>query len=206
LWNLADGVTDMSPFRLSALVLCAVALGFSGSARAATLLTNGGFETGNFTGWVQTGDTTFNGVQCPGTSSVVHGGNCSAFFGPVADTGGIRQTLTTIPGASYIVDFWLQPDGGTTSTFSASFGGTTLVSLNNPPASPFREFSFDVTATGTSTILAFNFRDDSGFMNLDDVSVTQTPLPAALPLFAGGLGVMGLLARRRKRKAATVAA
>jgi hypothetical protein len=27
-----------------------------------------------------------------------------------------------------------------------------------------------------------------------------TPLPAALPLFAGGLGVMGLLARRRKRK------
>lgn len=29
-----------------------------------------------------------------------------------------------------------------------------------------------------------------------------TPLPAALPLFAGGLGVMGLLARRRKRKLA----
>jgi hypothetical protein len=29
-----------------------------------------------------------------------------------------------------------------------------------------------------------------------------TPLPAALPLFAGGLGVIGLLARRRKRKVA----
>jgi len=29
-----------------------------------------------------------------------------------------------------------------------------------------------------------------------------TPLPAALPLFAGGLGVIGLLARRRKRKLA----
>lgn len=28
------------------------------------------------------------------------------------------------------------------------------------------------------------------------------PLPAALPLFAGGLGVMGLIARRRKQKAA----
>jgi hypothetical protein len=27
-----------------------------------------------------------------------------------------------------------------------------------------------------------------------------TPLPAALPLFAGGLGAIGLLARRRKQK------
>ena len=40
---------------------------------------------------------------------------------------------------------------------------------------------------------------------VDDLSITTadatTPLPAALPLFAGGLGVMGLLARRRKRKA-----
>jgi len=29
-----------------------------------------------------------------------------------------------------------------------------------------------------------------------------TPLPAALPLFAGGLGVIGLLARRRKQRGA----
>jgi hypothetical protein len=32
-------------------------------------------------------------------------------------------------------------------------------------------------------------------------SVSATPLPAALPLFAGGLGMVGLLARRKKRKA-----
>ncbi len=36
----------------------------------------------------------------------------------------------------------------------------------------------------------------------DDLSlgISQTPLPAALPLFGTGLGLMGLLARRKKRK------
>jgi hypothetical protein len=31
--------------------------------------------------------------------------------------------------------------------------------------------------------------------------LTPTPLPAALPLFAGGLGVLGFVAHRRKRRA-----
>jgi hypothetical protein len=35
---------------------------------------------------------------------------------------------------------------------------------------------------------------------------SATPLPAALPFFAGGLGLMGFLGRRRKRKAAIAAA
>jgi hypothetical protein len=35
---------------------------------------------------------------------------------------------------------------------------------------------------------------------LTSFSPTPTPLPAALPLFAGGLGLMGLVSRLRKRK------
>jgi hypothetical protein len=31
------------------------------------------------------------------------------------------------------------------------------------------------------------------------LAVAATPIPAALPLFAGGLGLMGFLSRRRKR-------
>jgi hypothetical protein len=37
------------------------------------------------------------------------------------------------------------------------------------------------------------------------VTVGATPIPAALPLFAGGLGLMGFVARRRKRKASVAA-
>ena len=40
--------------------------------------------------------------------------------------------------------------------------------------------------------------------NAIDSAVT-TPLPAALPLFATGLGVLGLLGWRRKRKAQAAA-
>jgi hypothetical protein len=43
----------------------------------------------------------------------------------------------------------------------------------------------------------------TGFVDFVSVTVTQTPLPAALPLFASGLGALGLLGWRRKRKAAT---
>jgi hypothetical protein len=41
---------------------------------------------------------------------------------------------------------------------------------------------------------------------LVEFAQTATPLPAALPLFATGLGALGLLGWRRKRKAAALAA
>jgi len=55
-------------------------------------------------------------------------------------------------------------------------------------------------ATGDVTI-AFG---SGSFAMWDEASlaVATTPLPAALPLFAGGLGLIGLLARRRKQKLA----
>jgi hypothetical protein len=43
-------------------------------------------------------------------------------------------------------------------------------------------------------------------LSLEVTEVTPTPLPAALPLFASGLGALGLLGWRRKRKAAALAA
>jgi hypothetical protein len=38
------------------------------------------------------------------------------------------------------------------------------------------------------------------------IALAPTPLPAALPLFAGGLGMLGLFGRRRKRTAAQASA
>lgn len=44
------------------------------------------------------------------------------------------------------------------------------------------------------------------YVLLGTATITETPLPAALPLFAGGLGVVGLLLRGKKRKNANILA
>src|SRR5438874_8646968 len=93
-----------------------LAVGISGPAHAAELVTNGSFETGDFTGWTQVGNTGFSGVECPGVGFAGPGdGACDAFFGPVGSDGGISQVLNTVPGKQYNIRFDFQPDGGTPS-------------------------------------------------------------------------------------------
>ena len=63
--------------------------------------------------------------------------------------------------------------------------------------------NFDVTALvhlGSNTVQVV--MDPNNWVNEVEVStLTQTPLPGALPLFVTGLGALGLLGWRRKRKA-----
>jgi len=177
-----------------------VAAGFAVAAAAPAHadVVNGSFETGDFTGWTQTGNTGFSGVECPGAPFAGPGdGNCDAFFGPVGSNGGISQTLSTTVGGSYNINFDFQPDGGTTSFFSAVFGAQTLVSLANPPASAYQVLHFVAQATTANTTLAFNFRDDPGFLKLDSVSVTKIPEPGTMALL--GIGIAGLWAGRRRK-------
>jgi hypothetical protein len=45
-------------------------------------------------------------------------------------------------------------------------------------------------------------QDDNGGVIIDNVVLSAVPLPAALPLLAAGLGVLGFAGRRRRAKAA----
>jgi hypothetical protein len=58
-----------------------------------------------------------------------------------------------------------------------------------------------------SSITGGSLTDSSGHITTFDLSgtIAETPLPAALPLFATGLGALGLLGWCRKRKAAAIA-
>ena len=169
-------------------------------AAVTNLITNGGFEGGDLTGWTQVGNTSFNGVACsPGFG---HASSCAAFFGPIGSSGGISQTLTGLDvGGEYILDFQLQNSADVPSSFSVTFGGTTIYAVNNPAASgpvgAYSDYNFRMFATAASQTLTFSFRDDPGFFLLDDVSVT-VPEPATLALVGAALAGLGFARRGRQ--------
>src|SRR3954464_1036535 len=78
------------------------------------LITNGGFETGNFNGWTQIGDTSYSGVcvsnedtpECSGRNAF--DGQWMGGFGAICSLGGVKQTVATIPGQAYDLSFWMQ--------------------------------------------------------------------------------------------------
>jgi hypothetical protein len=183
-------------FGIAVATVTAVVSVFAPSGARADLVANGGFETGDFTGWTLAGNTGFTGVD----ACCAHTGNFGAFFGAFGSDTLLSQNLATTAGGNYNLTFWLQSDGNQPNDWSVSFDGTTLMSATNAPAFPYTQFTFSVTAASALTSLQFTFRNDFGFFLLDDVGVGAVPLPAALPLFATGLGALGLLGWRRKRK------
>jgi PEP-CTERM motif len=179
------------------LFIAGVAVAFATPAAAQNIVTNGGFETGDFSGFTQFGNTGFAGVEAGSASE----GARSAFFGPIGSTGGISQTLATIAGQSYQISFDLQNDGGTPTSFEALFGSNQLFSLTNSAAFGYTTFSTTSTAVGASTALSFSFRQDPAFFSLDNISVTAVsgavPEPATWAMMLLGFGMVGASMRRR---------
>lgn len=183
--------------RTTAIILAASAFAFS-PASAAELVTNGGFETGDFSGFELTGDG-FAGVffnppggvppELENFRAAFNGGSINLF-----------QDIATVAGQSYRFGFTNEVDGGDfPNSFSAAFGGSTVYSQANSPGQAFIARSFNVVATSATTRLNFNFTSDNGFQNFDNVTLAAVPEPATWGLMILGFGVVGGSMRYRKR-------
>lgn len=140
----------------------------------ANLVRNGGFETGDFTDWAEAG----NFIDCSVASGApaVHSQRYGALLGPAGSLGYLSQTLPTTANQTYLVSFWLNGDGATPNEFVAAWDGNVILDKTNLPSSGWTNIQFYATAQTTNDVLEFGFRDDNGFLGLDDVSAT-----AALP-------------------------
>jgi hypothetical protein len=150
---------------MKTIVAAGVLLAAAAGVCSANLIVNGGFETGDLTGW--TGSGIVNNVN-------PHSGVYAAVFGPSG--GSISQTFATTPGQFYDTSFWLANDyNGGFSDFIFSVLGSRLYSLHlsDAPSSGYQERFFSFRAIGTSITLDFEGLNRHGAFYLDDVSLTR---------------------------------
>jgi len=162
------------------------------AAADGNLILNGGFESGDFTGWSLSGDlgnTLVDGGSSFGISP--HAGQWAANLGTVSATGYISQRVATTPGTSYTVSFWVNNSLGDANTFQALWNGAVVYGPTSIPGGGWINIPLQVTATGTNTALKFGFVDNYDVLGLDDVSVVAM---AGVPLLqaVGGNGQVSL--------------
>ncbi len=206
------------------LLALSVAAALSFVSRAsANLVNNGGFETGDFTGWTQSGDTSFTGVS---NGDIKQRRYIAPFLALSRSLGFISQDISTTAGSLYDLSFFLAqgnfggerpgivppgffgdpPKGSISNEFQVFWNGTMIFDGIDFPDQPFTESMFTgLMATGSTTELRFAFFNSPSFFYLDDVSVDAqtTAVPEGLSTLWLALPFFGLIGytQLRRRKA-----
>jgi len=153
------------------------------------------------------GDGTLN--ACTGTCS----------FGPGPDNGTVVTDVWGVGGNGYDFPLPLPVVPGLVGVYNSTdvlvavmvFTGTDLDyvvsgTLSNYPSLPdFLPYGAIADPSGSFTYAPEGAYPADTQYNGTIPQTAVTPVPAALPLFAGGLGALGLLGWRRKRKAQVAA-
>jgi len=178
-----------------------------------SLVQNGGFETGDYTGWTFAGDGIVTNNQKLFVDDAVVGVNYelitdatnfihSGLYGLALGDNKVAhlsQTLSTQPGQTYLLSFWMNNIGGQTpNQFTVNWitnaTGTNILfsQVNVGAINTWSNYLFAVTATGTNTTLQFGVQNNQYFFGLDDISVLPVPPPRlSVPVQQGGAFALG---------------
>ncbi|HEY3856554.1 MAG TPA: choice-of-anchor tandem repeat GloVer-containing protein, partial [Verrucomicrobiae bacterium] len=147
------------------------------------LIQNGGFETGSLSPWIEIGNPSSAAVRS--TPAAVHSGNFGVLLESPGSLNYLTQTFPTVAGQPYLISLWLDsPDGITPNEFQVQWNDSIVFDQNNIPAIGWTNIQLDVTATNSFTTLQLGFRDDQGFLGLDDVQVVALADAAGPPYIA----------------------
>ena len=133
-------------------------------------LVNGGFETGDLTGWSASGVLV----------EPLFIGNELGTYTAQLTSGSLEQDVSTVAGQHYTLTFEVAGDPDATSSGIQVFWDGTEILGQSDPGLGFTKYTFDVVgdATQSTTALQFDFGTDGSGMLLDAVSVSPTPGPA----------------------------
>ncbi len=142
------------------------------------IVSNGGFETGNFRGWSLNANYTF----VTNRVNYVHSGYWSAMLGQQNTLGDLSQTLPTVAGQTYQVSLWLKnptnTHGATPNEFTVLWEGNSIYDQVNIPYTNALHLQFNVTATSYGSALQFGFYNNPYYLSIDDVVVKPIqPVP-----------------------------
>ena len=185
------------------IVACLVVVGAS-FASSANLITNGDFQTNDFTGWNTTNAVILPNLAVTTVPPPSPGGTLGAAFAAGAlDFDIISQTFATVPGAVYDFSFFYQPVSDPAMTpnneFIAFFNGVNLYDNKNTISGVITQ-TFTVSATTNLTTIEFRGRNANGADYLDNVSVTRVPDNGSTALLLG-VAFAAIVMLRRARQA-----
>jgi VCBS repeat-containing protein len=134
-----------------------------------TITVNGGFETGDLTGWSASGVAVdFLGI----------GGEFGNYTAR-SSSGSLQQDFATMAAQHYTVSFYVAGDAEASSSgFSVLWDGVQIFAQSNVTLG-FTHYTFDVVAdSDPTTALSFGLSSDGSGLLLDQVKVEPTPGPA----------------------------
>jgi hypothetical protein len=184
------------------LILC-LGLMLGATAAADELVTNGGFETGDFSGWNVSGYNEGSGIT--NDPMLVHSGSYAAWFRTMNDSQQVdlSQTLPTTSG-TYDLVFWLKWVDFPPDQFAAYWNGTLVAEIGLRQSFPYQRLEIPNLPASGPSVLEFTFssnvdNDQWSTWYLDDVSVTGASAPEPGTLMLLGTGVVGLAGVVRRR-------